>query len=53
MGRTKGTLICPKCRTANPCWNGRVINGCKRCYYKFPEDKEMLQIYEEKESEQQ
>ena len=51
MGRTKGTLICPKCKTANPCWYGRVVDGCKRCFYRFPKDKELLKIYKKQKED--
>ena len=44
MGRTKGTLICPKCRKTNPLSHDRVINGCRghasHCGYIFPQDNE-------------
>ena len=41
MGRTKGTLICPKCKRTNPLSHSRVVNGCRNCHYKFPQDKEL------------
>lgn len=44
MGRTKGTLICPNCRRTNPRSHSRAMDGCRHCYYRFPQDKE---YYEE------
>ena len=44
MGRTEGTLICPKCKRTNPPCHNRVVNGCRgyafECGYMFPQDEE-------------